>query len=177
MKDKGVYKVFNNKAKEEVKTPWLFLMMNNGDIKIMDNVKIGRLPLTEPDGTEKWVDINPLKLRRLVWGDGRIDCYIGYEDEAELYPHEPKHHAKIFRDIVVALQLNKGNLQEGGKFNAKWLLIAGIIVVVLGIGYFVFTKDSGTTTQIVNETINQTINTTINTTIKTATPVKTIEVN
>lgn len=161
IKDTAIYKAFEDKAKDKHQQPWLLLMKRNGEIEIKTDVKEGLLPLTNVDGTKKWLDIEPHKRGKLVWGEDRIDCYIGSEDEAELYPHTPKHHGLRFYMIVEALQLNKGRLEGEGGFNLKWVIIIGIAVILIGIGYYVFTKDqAGAATIIQNATENITQNAT-----------------
>ena len=155
---------------EKTKEPFLLLMLKNGKIEIRKRIREGEIELIDPKTKEKkTILIDASKKHRINFGNKDLFCYIHYEDEAEGYPHQPKHYSKAFYQIVQAIKLAEGLIQPQGKGIGKIWIILGILVVIGGIGYFWWSgqQPNSTITEGTITAINQTINNTLSTTTNT----------
>lgn len=140
LKKEGLFTPFTKEKENTIIEPVLLLIKNDGTIETKQNIKEGELPLTDTEGNTKWIHIAGKKRHKWHINNKKIETYIGYEDEAELYPHEPQHLARIFYLIVQALQLNKGNIEKGGFKIPKWLIWGAVIIAIGIFGYLTFIK-------------------------------------
>lgn len=154
---------FKGEDKTGHKPPFLLLIHSDMTGEIKHNAKEGEYILEKKD-------MQRTKVRFNLTRDKLIDVkikgkyyrfWVQYEDEAEAYPLAPKHHSAQFYNIVLALQMTKNLMgAKKGKF-PKIFIIAGILLVVGGLGYYAWTKAHQGNTQAVVQTI-QVINETIN---------------
>lgn len=154
-------KMFFKSNKEGYKPPFLILIRSDKTAEIKQNAKEGELLLQKKDANKTKVRLvlASNKLISLKIGNKRQDFWIAFEDEAECYPHEPKHLAKAFYDIVLALQMAKTGLQKKGKFPKILLIIGAILIILVIIAVWYFNKQVPTET-VINQTVNATVNAT-----------------
>lgn len=150
--------------------PYLLLLRNDLTGVIKHRVKEGELLIKGKDKarTLKRLEISLQKAHTIKFPNGKkYPVIVAHEDEAEAYPHQPKHHSGALYRIVLALQLAKAGMIPKKKI-PKGIIIIGLLLIVGIIGGLVWFFNSGdatTTNTIVQETtniINNTINMTIN---------------
>lgn len=135
-----ISKMFYKTEKDKTKPPFLLLIRSDMTAEIKQNAKEGELILQKKDVNKTKVRLNltSQKLINLKVGNKTRRIWIQFEDEAEPYPLQPKHHSKEVYLIILALQMLK-RLPEApkGKF-PKIIIILGILAVIAGIIYFAF---------------------------------------
>lgn len=158
-------KLFYESEKDGHKPPFMLLLRNDMTAELKQNVKEGELILRGKDKlkTQKRIIISRQKLFDLKLPNGKWKkLWVHYEDEAEGYPHEPRHLSKAMYYLIEAIQMNKTPLKKPFKF-PKILIIVGVIVVIgIAIAVYFMTKDKTALEEITKTAVNETINATTN---------------
>lgn len=128
---------------ERTKEPFLLLIRENGKIEVMKRIREGEREIKTKDGTKKLIIIDASKKHHIQFGGKQLPCYIHYENEAEGYPIEPQHHSKTLYQMISAIKLAEGLLEQPRKGIPK-IIIVGVIVIIVGIAIYMWWNGQAT---------------------------------
>lgn len=121
--------------------PLLFLMRQNGDIEIKEDVPEGLYIIkakTEQD--DRAINLTERKKHSLIYNKTRIPCWIAYEGEFNAYPSDIIMDSKavfaVIRQIIMQNNDLKSDENKGGWMQI--LLTIGLIVAGIVLIYFMF---------------------------------------
>lgn len=123
------------KKQEQGKGPFLLLMKENGDDEIIEGIQEGALHIQKKNGRKKTILIKNRKIRSLKYGGDRIKYFNGYENNASLYPEEPRWDSNSFNMYLRKVYLTREDFEKKGfKFDPMFIVV--IILVGLAVGAF-----------------------------------------
>lgn len=152
----GIIPKFWNKQKAvpldelEKKAPFLLLIHEDKTVKVIGNVRSGRLVFDSKDGKDdkegenkarRSILIDEKKRLYLKYGEDEIPIYVAYVNEAVCYPHDVRRDSNALYLFYQKIMLESKLLNEGGgtSWFAEFFKKYGIIIMfALGALYFAY---------------------------------------
>lgn len=115
------------KKYEKPKEPVVFLIRNNNDIEIMENIPSGIHEIKRTDGKEAMINFSKSKMLTANWGGEPLRLWIAYEMEYSPLPIRIIHDSNTIKTMIEAIIANRGNLDI--KKLKQWESIIATIVI------------------------------------------------
>lgn len=159
-------------AKATFDQPILFLIKENHDVEILENVESGLFITKDKNGKDKGaINLTDAKILSLKYGASNIKCWIANEKDFSTYPTAPLMDSIAMLNLLKRILTENKLLEETGDF---WEFIKGLWPLFLIIALALIAWQMGWLNQwlppaqtVAQTAINNTtaINTTINNTL------------
>lgn len=119
----------------EFKEPVVFLIRQNGDIEMEEDIRKKEYHYTHSNGEKRVIKLNEKKMKNMNHGKYRFKCYILDEDNPLPLPEEPIITIQEFTENIEKANSNQKLLEAQAKLKKAtlggWATIAIIIAITI----------------------------------------------
>jgi len=126
--------IIGRKPTTKFKEPIAFIIKENNEVDILENVASGPLNIRNNNGKARTLVLDPSKKLAFKYGGKYLQGWIASENDGSVYPLDAEHDSETLYNLIRKIESENKELDSNDMFSGKiWgylLLLGGVLAII-----------------------------------------------